>query len=121
MGKRSSWGARQWRWVGLSAALAGFAGMAGAGAAAESQALATPSQTQTQTPLQTQLQCQMRLADQAAELRAWPDPDPYVVVRQAFDERFSLSAVVIGSLTGPIEHITLTVHDLSQGGGPVRE
>jgi hypothetical protein len=112
MGMRSSWGARQWRWVGLSAALACFAGMAGAD---DRQALATPSQT----PLQTQLQCQMRLADQTAELRAWPNPDPYVVVRQAFDERFSLSAVVIGSLTGPIEHITLTVHDLSQGGGPV--
>ncbi len=106
MGMRSTWGARQWRWVVLSAALASLAGMAGAN---ESQAFAT----------QSQLKCQMRLADQTAELRAWPDPDPYVVVRQAFDERFSLSAVVMGTATGPIEHITLTVHDLSQGRVPV--
>lgn len=81
--------------------------------ALESQALALQPQ------LEPQLHCQMRLADQSAELRAWPDPDPYVVVRQAFDERFSLSAVVMGAASGPIEHITLTVHDLSQGGVPV--
>jgi hypothetical protein len=62
--------------------------------------------------------CQMRLADQQAELRALPSPDPYAPTRVAFDERFSLSATVLGQ-GDRIDHITLTVHDLSQAGGPV--
>jgi len=68
-----------------------------------------------------ELWCQMRLADQVAELRALPSPDPYAPTRVAFDERFSLSATVLGQVgqTGRIDHITLTVHDLSQDGGPV--
>jgi Bacterial capsule synthesis protein PGA_cap len=106
MGVQSRWGWRQGLWVCLGFASAGLTGVVHA------------DQPPPPLPL-AQLQCQMRLADQAAELRAWPDPDPYVVVRQAFDERFSLSAVVMGVPSGPIEHITLTVHDLSQGGVPV--
>jgi hypothetical protein len=68
-----------------------------------------------------ELWCQMRVADQVAELRARPSPDPYAPTRAAFDERFSLSATVLGQAdrADGIEHITLTVHDLSQDGGPV--
>jgi hypothetical protein len=65
-----------------------------------------------------ELWCQMRLADQVAELHALPSPDPYAPSRVAFDERFSLSATVLGQ-GDDIGHITLTVHDLSQAGGPL--
>lgn len=64
------------------------------------------------------LWCQMRLADQQAELHAQPSPDPYTFARVAFEDRFSLSATVLGQ-GERIDHITLTVHDLSQAGGPV--
>jgi Bacterial capsule synthesis protein PGA_cap len=108
MGVRSRWGWHQ----GLQACL-GVAWLLVTGPVHADQATSRGPQ------VPVQLQCQMRLAAQTAELRAWPDPDPYVVTRHAFEDRFSLSAVVRGPRAGPVEHISLTVHDLSQEGGPV--
>ncbi len=88
-------------WCGLLFALS----VQGAGAA-EWPLQASPVQG-------PRLLCHMRLADQQAQLIALPQADPYAPTRQTFEGRFSLSAVVL------IDHISLTVHDLSQGGSPV--
>lgn len=65
-----------------------------------------------------ELVCQLRYGSEEQVVRQQVSADPYAAVAQSMGERFQFKAVVLGE-PDRIDHITLTVYDLSVPGAPV--
>lgn len=65
-----------------------------------------------------ELVCQLRYGSEVQLVRQSVSADPYAAVAQSIVDRFQFKAVVLGE-PDRIDHITLTVYDLSVPGAPV--
>ena len=64
-----------------------------------------------------ELVCELRYGSETRVLRHSAAADPYAYAAETFEGRFRFKAVVLGSAE-KIEHITLTVYDLTGSGAP---
>lgn len=64
------------------------------------------------------LVCEVRYASEAQVIRQHVSDDPYAATAQSIGQRFQFKAVVLGE-PERIEHVSITVYDLSVDGAPV--